>query len=720
MNEGQVMHAMCIDDVYHVDRTLAQGPGGTTELVSVGTAGPFVRKKIPPQLAHRRVWATLAECSSPRLPNVETTYELPDCFVVVYDYVPGETLEDRVSGKGHLAQDEAVQLAGQICEAVQALHEHGIFHRDLSPTNIVIAADGAHLIDLGIARMHRENTSRDTTPLGTYGFAAPEQYGFAQSDERTDVYSIGRLLGYMLTGEKPNDENTAYDDALADEGRVPARLRRVIERACNFEPSARYQAACDLAAALAGDDAVPAAGAGAAGAGRSASGAGASARKNDGDPSEGTADARQAAAPQAQRPSGSRGHLAAVAVAFLLALCLGLGIGWYMSWRDAEPLPEADTSQEEGTQQTEKTNETASGETETSQEEGTQQAEKTNETVPDDDGADDATADGGKDSATSSTQVATEDKAASKQADTSAATANDVSQSTAASQDRKSDSKQTASKQADASDADDGSEDDAAGSKASSATSTASSGAAASRAQSLTSEAATQGDSGTDTSAATATNASQGTAAAATPAASGTTITPAASGSEEGLQLGQTLWTMGDNGYINVAIEFVNTSSTQKYIAPQAHITARSQDGSVLLSDNEGIMYASPGSSSWKYASHYVGQEPASVEITLDDSALFKTSGSAAPAYSVSNVHFVTDSIGWASITGDVACTQDGSVSGSRLALTLIFRDADGNFVGGAFGVVDRPDYGQSQAFSIMLHGSIPDYDSYEIYAQVC
>ncbi len=698
MNEGQVMHAMCIDDVYHVDRTLAQGPGGTTELVSVGTAGPFVRKKIPPQLAHRRVWATLAECSSPRLPNVETTYELPDCFVVVYDYVPGETLEDRVSGKGHLAQDEAVQLAGQICEAVQALHEHGIFHRDLSPTNIVIAADGAHLIDLGIARMHRENTSRDTTPLGTYGFAAPEQYGFAQSDERTDVYSIGRLLGYMLTGEKPNDENTAYDDALADEGRVPARLRRVIERACNFEPSARYQAACDLAAALAGDDAVPAAGAGAAGTGRSVSGAGASARKNDSDPSEGTADARQAAAPQAQRPSGSRGHLAAVAVAFLLALCLGLGIGWYTSWRDTESLHEADTSQEEETQQAETTEDATSS---------------------DDDRADDATADDDEDSAASSAQAATEDKAASKQADTSAATANDVSQSTAASQDRKSDSKQAASEQADASDADDGSEDDAAGSKASSAASTASSGTAVSRTQSLTSEAATQGDSGTDTSAATATNASQSTAATATPAASGTTITPAASGSEEGLQLGQTLWTMGDNGYINVAIEFVNTSSTQKYIAPQAHITARSQDGSVLLSDDEGIMYASPGSSSWKYASHYVGQEPASVEITLDDSALFKTSGSAAPAYSVSNVHFVTDSIGWASITGDVACTQDGSVSGSRLALTLIFRDADGNFVGGAFGVVDRPDYGQSQAFSIMLLGSIPDYDSYEIYAQV-
>ncbi len=699
MNEGQVMHAMCIDDVYHVDRTLAQGPGGTTELVSVGTAGPFVRKKIPPQLAHRRVWATLAECSSPRLPNVETTYELPDCFVVVYDYVPGETLEDRVSGKGHLAQDEAVQLAGQICEAVQALHEHGIFHRDLSPTNIVIAADGAHLIDLGIARMHRENTSRDTTPLGTYGFAAPEQYGFAQSDERTDVYSIGRLLGYMLTGEKPNDENTAYDDALADEGRVPARLRRVIERACNFEPSARYQAACDLAAALAGDDAVPAAGAGVTGADKSASGAGASVRKNDGDPSEGTADARQAAAPQAQRPSGSRGHLAAVAVAFLLALCLGLGIGWYTSWRDAESLHEADTSQEEETQQAETTEDATSS---------------------DDDRADDATADDDGDSAASSTQAATEDKAASKQADTSAATANDVSQSTATSQDRKSDSKQAASEQADASDADDGSEDDAAGSKASSATLGASSGAAVPRDQSLTSEAATQGDSGTDTSAATATNASQSTAAAATPAASGTTITPAASGSEEGLQLGQTLWTMGDNGYINVAIEFVNTSSTQKYIAPQAHITARSQDGSVLLSDDEGIMYALPGSSSWKYASRYVGQEPASVEITLDDSALFKTSGSAAPAYSVSNVHFVTDSIGWASITGDVACTQDGSVSGSnRLALTLIFRDADGNFVGGAFGVVDRPDYGQSQAFSIMLLGSLPDYDSYEIYAQV-
>ena len=190
--------------------------------------------------------------------------------------------------------------------------------------------------------------------------------------------------------------------------------------------------------------------------------------------------------------------------------------------------------------------------------------------------------------------------------------------------------------------------------------------------------------------------------------------------SQTGLQLGQTLWTVGDDGYLKLAVEFVNTSASTKYIAPQVHIVARTQDGSVLLSADEGVMCSYPGSSAWKYTTLYVGQEPASVEIALDDSSLAKISGSAAPCYSVSNVHFVTDAAGWSSITGDVSCTEKGSASSSeRLALTLVLRDIDGNFVGGAFGVVDRPDYSQTQDFSILLTEALPDYDSYEIYAQV-
>ena len=87
------MHAMDLDDAYRVERVLARGAGGVTEIVSLGESGPFVRKRIPSKLARRGVWGTLAECDSARLPHVIATYEMPDEFVVVCNFVPGENLE---------------------------------------------------------------------------------------------------------------------------------------------------------------------------------------------------------------------------------------------------------------------------------------------------------------------------------------------------------------------------------------------------------------------------------------------------------------------------------------------------------------------------------------------------------------------------------------------------------------------------------------------------
>ena len=243
------MHAMSLDDVYHVDRVLAHGAGGVTELVSIDGAGPFVRKKLPLEIANQGVWSAIGALDCKRLPKVEATYSLPDQYVVVYDYVPGQTLEELVTARGCLDAGEAASLAADICEAAAALHSCGIIHRDLSPRNVIVAADGAHLIDLGIARMRVEGATRDTTSLGTRGFASPEQYGFAQTDARSDVYAIGKLLGYMLTGLQPDGEE--YEARLADSSAVDAGLAGVVRRACAFEPSARYQTAEQMAAALA-------------------------------------------------------------------------------------------------------------------------------------------------------------------------------------------------------------------------------------------------------------------------------------------------------------------------------------------------------------------------------------------------------------------------------------------------------------------------------------
>lgn len=239
---------MSIDDMYRVERVLARGAGGVTELVTIDGAGPFVRKKIPNKLANQGVWSLIELCGCARLPKVEATYSLPDQFVVVYDFVPGQTLEELVTAKKRLDPEEAASLAADICEAAAALHLRGVVHRDLSPRNVIVAADGAHLIDLGIARMRVEGASRDTTSLGTRGFASPEQYGFAQTDARSDVYAIGKLLGYMLTGLQPDGDE--YERALRDTDATDSRLAEIVVRACSFEPSSRYQSAAEMARAL--------------------------------------------------------------------------------------------------------------------------------------------------------------------------------------------------------------------------------------------------------------------------------------------------------------------------------------------------------------------------------------------------------------------------------------------------------------------------------------
>lgn len=240
---------MSIDDSYTVERVLSHGAGGVTELVMLDGTGPFVRKRIPLNLARRGVWAVLPETNCKRLPHIEATYEMPDEFVVVYDYVPGESLEQLIDGTGRMEVAAAQQLVCEVCEAVSALHEHGIVHRDITPANVIVAADGAHLIDFGIAKLGPEGTGKDTQQLGTWGFAAPEQYGFAQTDVRSDVYSIGQLLGYVITGVHPSSKD-AYEQALSDENVVPAPVRTTIERATAFEPSARYQSVAELAAAI--------------------------------------------------------------------------------------------------------------------------------------------------------------------------------------------------------------------------------------------------------------------------------------------------------------------------------------------------------------------------------------------------------------------------------------------------------------------------------------
>ncbi len=247
--DDQTLRSLLRDEAYHVERVLNEGPSGTTELVTLDGEGPLVRKRIPAKLANAAAWATVMGLNDPLLPQVEDIYRMPDELVVVCTYVQGDSLRELMEREGRLQLSRATAILRCLCHAAGVLHEHGVVHRDITPGNVIVAQDGAHLIDLGIARREASDRDRDTYVLGTWGFAAPEQFGFAQTDARSDVFSLGCLLGFMLTGVSPQAD--VYERALAEAGLEGSPVASVIERATAFEPSARYQSTAELADALA-------------------------------------------------------------------------------------------------------------------------------------------------------------------------------------------------------------------------------------------------------------------------------------------------------------------------------------------------------------------------------------------------------------------------------------------------------------------------------------
>ena len=112
------------------------------------------------------------------------------------EYVDGPSL-----GAADLPERRFLQITRELCTVLAFLHGKGIIHRDIKPSNILLARDGhIRLIDFDAARMPRDNLEQDTKLLGTRGYASPEQYGFAQTDERSDIYSLGVTLGQLLEG----------------------------------------------------------------------------------------------------------------------------------------------------------------------------------------------------------------------------------------------------------------------------------------------------------------------------------------------------------------------------------------------------------------------------------------------------------------------------------------------------------------------------------------
>lgn len=258
------------DDSYRVKRVLKCSDVETTELVYFegsggGSLGPFVRKRIDASAqiggAYERLFAAQrAGRRFEHLPRIVDCRRAGDELNVVMEYIEGETLEALVGRLG-ATPDYARGLFPALCDAVAELHagfgEVGkapapIIHRDLKPSNIIVsgvryAADAGMafsslvIIDLGIARAWREGADADTAKFGTRPYAPPEQYGFGQTSVRSDVYALGALLFFCLTGADPKPGCDMREQCEAHG--VPVPLADVICMAMALDPDKRFASA---------------------------------------------------------------------------------------------------------------------------------------------------------------------------------------------------------------------------------------------------------------------------------------------------------------------------------------------------------------------------------------------------------------------------------------------------------------------------------------------
>lgn len=181
----------------------------------------------------RAEYRLLGELCHPQIPRPLTYLEEGGREYLVRDYVEGSSLGDLVEAQGAFSPERTRAAVVSLCRVLEYLHsqEPPVICRDLKPRNVVLDREGVcHLIDLGAARRYRPEQPEDTVVLGTRSTAPPEQFGYQQTDQRSDIYSLGMLMRFLLSGRL---------EPLSG-GAVPRWLVRLIRRCTAFDPQSRY------------------------------------------------------------------------------------------------------------------------------------------------------------------------------------------------------------------------------------------------------------------------------------------------------------------------------------------------------------------------------------------------------------------------------------------------------------------------------------------------
>lgn len=179
------------------------------------------------------------------IPKTYRIFEENGEVYLVREYIEGMSLAQMVLQKGGISEAEICRISRKICQTAEQFQnpDEPMIHRDIKPENIVVTPGGEVVfIDFGTMRSYKKDGSRDTFVVGTRGTAAPEQYGYTQTDQRTDVYAIGQTMLYMVS--------ESYEMNQLSECAVSRRMKKIIEKACSFEPDKRYGDAAQLRRAV--------------------------------------------------------------------------------------------------------------------------------------------------------------------------------------------------------------------------------------------------------------------------------------------------------------------------------------------------------------------------------------------------------------------------------------------------------------------------------------
>ena len=224
-----------VETYFEEVRLLKRGARGSVTLLRHRSTGKrYIFRRFT---GSAEVYRKLLTVDCPYLPRIEEVAEQGGQVAVLEEYVQGDTLTFLLEG-GVLSWPEARRVTEDVCAALWVLHSLGAVHRDVKDSNVILRGDQAVLIDFDASRIFKDESCGDTQILGTTGYAAPEQYGIAQTDQRSDIYSLGVLLNIMLTGKHPSRE-------LA-----PGKLGRIVQKCTMVNPKKRYKNERDLMEAL--------------------------------------------------------------------------------------------------------------------------------------------------------------------------------------------------------------------------------------------------------------------------------------------------------------------------------------------------------------------------------------------------------------------------------------------------------------------------------------